>query len=396
MAARRSTLMATGLLTIAGLFSFSGCGGKPTETAATNPKASSNAPPEAATNATLAAQIRQSNVPALAELYAKLENKADPVPKGLTEGEGAEWVEMLNSIRAGYLQFSTTQARMAAIDGSFKILQKFSADPAPKSWLTAIAPFRDIICSGLRDKEFDVRVTSLNALAKVWNWSPGRTLLPVEEEQLGEWKNAFHKQVVLSLADSDPRGRAAAVDCLSKIPVDAPASPALAYLEDPSGHVRQQVMVSYAARPALLTEDMIIKRLHDSEMGVPQMAEIVLKGRGLTKDQIALGRMISSPKPELRASVIPLLREHDDLDPVVWLLKLSHDTDENVRAKAVEAMTGKDNNELRNRLREMAAKDTSAVVRAAASKLVAQLPQADTTAALPPLPGSPKLTPRAN
>jgi hypothetical protein len=59
-------------------------------------------------------------------------------------------------------------------------------------------------------------------------------------------------------------------------------------------------------------------------------------------------------------------------------------------------MTGKDNNELRNRLREMAAKDTSAVVRAAASKLVAQLPQADTTAALPPLPGSPKLTPRAN
>ena len=95
----------------------------------------------------------------------------------------------------------------------------------------------------------------------------------------------------------------------------------------------------------------------------------------------------------MRASVIPLLKDRDDLDPVVWLLRLSHDADEIVRTKAVEAMTGKDSAEVRTRLREMAAKDASAAVRAAAGKLVAASAASETTAALPPLPGSPSLTP---
>ncbi len=234
-------------------------------------------------------------------------------------------------------------------------------------------------------------------VGRLWSWMPGRPMTPLEERQLGEWKDHLHEPVLLRLADRDPRARAAAVASLGMSPVDALAAPAVAYLDDPqSGDVRHQVLVAFAARPDLLTDDMILKRLHDPEPGIPQLAELILKTRGLSKDQVALGRLIASPRPEMRASVIPLVKDHDELDPVVWLLRLSHDPDETVRAKAVEAMTGKDSPDLRVRLREMADKDSSPAVRTAAGRLVTQLVGGEPTVSLPPLPGSPSLTPRAN
>ncbi len=96
--------------------------------------------------------------------------------------------------------------------------------------------------------------------------------------------------------------------------------------------------MTFANRPGLLSVDAILKRLHDTEPGIPELAELILKGRGLNKEQIFLGRQIFNPHPEVRASVIPLIRDRTDIDPVVWLLQLSHDADETVRAKAVEAL----------------------------------------------------------
>ena len=174
------------------------------------------------------------------------------------------------------------------------------------------------------------------------------------------------------------------------------AAPAAAYVEDPeSGGVRYKALMTFANRPNLLTVDAVLKRLHDPEPGVPELAELILKGRGLTKDQIFLGRQIFDPRPEVRASVIPLLRDRTDIDPVVWLLQLSHDADETVRAKAVEALVDRDSPEVDRRLREMASSDTSPAIRAIAGKHVAKLRGRDHRRA-PPLPGSPSLIPRAN
>jgi hypothetical protein len=44
----------------------------------------------------------------------------------------------------------------------------------------------------------------------------------------------------------------------------------------------------------------------------------------------------------------------------------------------------------------MASKDSSETIRTAAAKLVARVGKSDSTASLPPLPGSPSLTPKAN
>ncbi len=393
---RRTTLVFPGLIGLAataGLFTLPGCGGSAsTPTAALVPAAASRSP-----LSTLADRLRGSEVDALATLAQALEKTPNVAAKAVSDAEAAEWLDVLSGLRAGYLKFPTPHSRAVAVTAAQHILDKFAVEPAPSTWLQALTPVRDIVCTGLVDRDVNVRATTLAALGKVWSWYPGRSLIDVEETTLSDWKNAFHGQVVAQRGDRDPKGRAAAIACLAAIPLDTLAAPAIACLEDPtSGAVRHQVLASFANRPALLTEELILKHLHDPEAGIPQFAEILLKARGLSKDQIALGRLITSPKPEIRASVIPLLKEHDEVDPVVWLLQLSRDADELVRTRAVEAMIGKTDTEIRDRLREMASKDISPAVRAAASKLVADLRPAGATAALPPLPGSASLTPKAN
>ena len=184
------------------------------------------------------------------------------------------------------------------------------------------------------------------------------------------------------------------------------------------------MLVSFAQRPALLTEDAILKRLHDTEPAVAQTAELILKSRGLTTEQIELGRLIFDPRPEHRASVIPQLRNRTDIDPVVWLLQLSHDENETVRVGAAQALAERPTPEVLQRLVEMARSDQSPTVRQAVGKLVAPSPEGgdrhgpaaaaplapveagppggtlpvnpEATVALPPLPGSPSLNPKAN
>ena len=143
----------------------------------------------------------------------------------------------------------------------------------------------------------------------------------------------------------------------------------------------------------LLSEDAILPRLYDPSPAVVLIAERVLKARGLSADQIGLGRLVFHPRAEMRASSITLLLPRTDIDPIVWLLLLSHDRDESVRSRALEALAGRDTPEVARRLREMAQTDESPKVRAAAAKVA---PAPPSTVALPPLPGSPNLNSRAN
>ena len=101
-----------------------------------------------------------------------------------------------------------------------------------------------------------------------------------------------------------------------------------------------------------------------------------------------------SDKAEQRLSVIPLLKNRTDLDPVVWLLQLSRDPVESVRLSAVEALATHKTPAVQRRLSEMARSDRSQAVRRAAGKFAP--PIEETTASLPPLPGSSSLSPKAN
>ena len=355
----------------------------------------------------LAEGLRQGDTRALAVLYQRLGDPAKTPRTALTDAEAADAIAALEGLRAGFLRFSGYGRGLSMMTAT-QVLDRFAIEEAPARWTQALPPVHDLVCSGLADPDLDVQVAALREVGRLWSWLPGCSLMHVADGALAAWKQGLHGPVIRCLADPLRGGRAegeasardgaaddgaakvraAAVACLGLLPIDAAAVPAVAYLEDPHPAVRQQVIVSFAGRRDLLTEDDLLKRLHDQEPAIRESAEIVLTTRGLTADQIGLGKQIFSPKPELRASVIPLLGKRTDIDPMVWLLQLSHDPVESVRIAAAEAMAELFTPEARQRLSEMAETDPSPAVRQAVNQLE--------TAALPPLPGSTNLNPKAN
>ena len=216
----------------------------------------------------------------------------------------------------------------------------------------------------------------------------------MKKQTLGEWKAAIHVPVVRCLGAPDPQTRMAAVACLGSLPIDNAAAAAVAYVDDSSTDVRKQTISSFSQRSTLLTDEMLFKRLHDSDAMIREMASLILKTRGLSQEQISMGGLIYSPKPEQRVSVIPLLKNRTDIDPVIWLIQLSRDPAEMVRISSIEALAKLKSPTVQRRLAEMARSDSSKAVRQAAGK-VAPPPQ-ETTVALPPLPDSSSLNPKAN
>lgn len=337
--------------------------------------------------------LRDSDARALAMLFQKAatppEKQAAPIP----DAEAADWVEALKAVRTGYPKFGTF-GRSSALKVVGQFFRRLAAEPAPATWADALAPAHDLLTAGLNDTSLDVRAEALAEVGGLWSWTPGRPLVEREELALADWRTGFHATVVRRLGDPEPRSRAAAVVCLGRLPVPSLASPAVAYLEDPkSPEVRKQVMISFAARRSLLSDDAVLRHMFDKEAGVGETAELVLKTRGLNQEQISLGSMIFHPKAEIRASVIPMLRSRTDIDPVTWLIQLTNDVEDSVRLGAVEALSSRPSPEAGKRLAELAANDPSEAVRRAAGRF---LPDAETTAALPPLPGSPRLNPKAN
>jgi HEAT repeat protein len=220
-------------------------------------------------------------------------------------------------------------------------------------------------------------------------------MTPAEETALVQWKEKIYRPVIRCLGHRDARTLVSAVKCLGALPVDNAAAPAMAYIDNPITEVRSQTILSFARRNLLLTDDMLLTRLHDAEPLIRDAARSVLKTtRGLSDEQISLGGLIFSPKPQQRISVIPLLKDRSDIDPAIWLIQLSRDPEEMVRLSAIEAMGGLKSPSVQRRLADMARSDLSDAVRKAAGKHV-PAPR-ERTVALPPLPGSTSLNPKAN
>jgi hypothetical protein len=351
---------------------------------------------EASTLAVLNQGLRDSDPRALAVFQTRVTPKADAPRNALTDAEARQWLETLSCLRTGFFKFSPP-ARATSAVVACRVLDKFAPEPAPATWIEAIKPVHDILTACFADADSNVRFIALGETSRFWVWMPGRSLTRAEEDALGLWKEGLHKPVVRCLASRDVRTRIAAIACLGYLPIDSFAAPALPYIDDgESVDVRRQTLVSFAQRPTLLTEDMLLKRLHDPDLSIRETAGLVLKARGLSQELISLGGLLVSPKPQQRASVISLIKDRSDIDPVVWLLRLSHDSDETVRIQAAMALASQKTQPIsvKRRLAEMARSDRSEQVRQAASKLIPSTEE--TTASLPPLPGSSILNPKAN
>jgi hypothetical protein len=222
-----------------------------------------------------------------------------------------------------------------AVTLACRILDRLGVEPAPSRWIEALPTLHDVLSAGLADSDPGARVATLGEVSRLWGWLPGRSLTPAEENSLADWKDGLYPPLLRCLGQTDAATLAAAVACIGAIPLDGAASAALPYHENKHAEVRRQALVSFARRNTLLTDDMLLKHLHDPDPTIKETAGLILKTRGLTQEQLSLGGLIFSPKPQQRISIIPLVKDRDDLDPVVWLLQLSHDPEEMVRISAI-------------------------------------------------------------
>ena len=332
-----------------------------------------------------------------ARALAVIEARATPQPKvpqtAYTDAEAAEWIETLVTMRASYRKLSAP-ARVSAVTAACRIFDRFAVEPAPARWVEALKPLHDLFSACLTESEPRPRYAGLQEISRLWVWIPGRSLTPFEEQTLAEWKGALYVPVVHCLASRDIATRIGTVTCLGKLPLDNEATAAVAYIDDPNADVRRQTISSFAQRGLILTDDMLLKHLHDEDAVVRDMANLVLKTRGLPQELIGLGGLMFSPRADQRVSVITLLKGRTDIDVVTWLIQLSKDPVETVRISALAAMAQHKTPIVEKRLAEMAKSDASEVVRQAAQKLVPAMDE--TTASLPPLPGSASLNPKAN
>lgn len=368
-----------------GFFLVNGFGGKPATTG--TPAAAPAAP---STGGALA----YGDSAAIKKVCEGLVPKEGETPTALTEAQGKASLETLNQLRAGFLKMKPADRGLAAMAAG-RIVDRFRIEPTPPSWKEALIPARDVLVAAMADGDAEVRAAGLLEVGKLWSWLPGLTMTPLEERQLADWKDGFVDHVTRHLGDTEVKSRAAAITCVAASPLPGLANQAAVNIDHSQAAIRYATLMAFAQKPAALSNDDVTRRLHDEEPSIAELAAFILKSRGLSQEQVGLARLITHTKADLRASVIPLVKDREDIDPEVWLLQLTHDNVEFVRVKAVEALKGRTSPDVERRLRELAAKDTSADVRKLAGQILSAL-GAETTAALPPLPGSPSLNPKAN
>lgn len=134
-------------------------------------------------------------------------------------------------------------------------------------------------------------------------------------------------------------------------------------LEDADVSVRRAAMLVVGTARDAIAEDDLLRWLHDSDTETRLLCEQALRGRGLQDQHLKLGKLLTAPQPGTRLQVLEQLQRANDLDPGVWLRRLSHDPSSAVRAAAVRAAVEQPQVDLSERLEQMAENDPSATVR---------------------------------
>jgi hypothetical protein len=159
------------------------------------------------------------------------------------------------------------------------------------------------------------------------------------------------------LSSDDPTVRARAVQLTLQPGMDL-SEQVVPLLADPAAEVRRAAVLAVSLDDAVL-DDVLLPCLHDPDEEVRTQCEAVLTNRGRTPQQIKLGRLLTHPDPLERIKVFKLLHDAPELDPAVWLQRLSHDPSPAIRIAAVRVMTEDLLVPPRERISEMAQSDPS-------------------------------------
>lgn len=143
----------------------------------------------------------------------------------------------------------------------------------------------------------------------------------------------------------------------------------MALLHDPDAEVRREVMLTARLAPETVVKtDDLLHWLHDPDQHVRRLCEAILTQRGMTREQIRLGRMLTHTSAAVRLEVLGALSESHDLEPGVWLRLLSVDKEPAVRVAAMRFASEHPQVDLSDRIDQMASGDPSPTVRDLAAK----------------------------
>jgi len=190
----------------------------------------------------------------------------------------------------------------------------------------------------------------------------------------GQWLDVCRNLAVAGLHDAEPKTRVAALLLTMREIMQSDSTvlnEALPLLHDPEPAVRRAALLALGRNQELVSEDDLLPLLHDVDADVRQTCELTLRGRGLHDRQLELARLISDESPVARLQILQHLRGGSDVEPGVWLRRLSQDPAAAVRAAAVRAAAAQSQVNLRDRLQEMTQKDVSPTVRELAAHYLA-------------------------
>jgi hypothetical protein len=149
-------------------------------------------------------------------------------------------------------------------------------------------------------------------------------------------------------------------------------TPLVPLLSDPAAEVRRAVVLALGPVPQAIGVEALLACLHDTDAQVGQLARSALIARGLQPEQVELGRLLTHTQVRVRLQVLDRLPEVPDLDPLVWLRRLSEDRAPAVRAATARALSGLPVTSGSDRLEEMARSDPSPTVARIARFYLAQ------------------------
>lgn len=136
----------------------------------------------------------------------------------------------------------------------------------------------------------------------------------------------------------------------------------IAALQDKNVEVRKVAILACAAALDSVSVDSLLPSLHDSDSEIRAYCESALIARGLKKEHIQLGKLLTDPKPSKRLEVLDTLMEDGELDQSLWLRKLSHDSSPAVRVAALRMMSLQETTDLNDRIDQMSRSDPSKTV----------------------------------
>jgi hypothetical protein len=138
-------------------------------------------------------------------------------------------------------------------------------------------------------------------------------------------------------------------------------------LHDSDAEVRRAAILAVGPPPTdkgvpLVVDEVLLPSLGDPDAEVRRLTEEALRARGLGPEHLELARLLIDPQPTRRMRVLDHLRRASDLDPGIWLRRLSQDPAPSVRAAAIRVMGQQTTVDLTDRLEQMAQSDPSPTV----------------------------------